>query len=201
MEQVVLLDDNGNGIGYADKAAVHHQATPLHLAFSAYVFNPSGELLVTRRAPTKKTWPGVWTNSCCGHPAPGEELPDAVARRLDEELGISATKIDLVIPNFRYRAVMPNGIAENEVCPVYRVRVTGVPRPDPAEVAAFMWSSWETFVASVGGRERGLSPWCRAQVGELDALGPAPEQWPVASNVELPPAARNAQPAVGGSLA
>ena len=190
VEHVVLVDDEGNRIGTTDKATVHHQSTPLHLAFSAYVFNPRGELLLTRRAATKRTWPSVWTNSCCGHPAPDEELPHAVARRLWHELGLSATAIDLVLPRFRYRAEMSSGIVENEICPVYRVRVDGVPTPEPKEVSDAQWVAWETFVSEAMNDGIAMSPWCREQIVELTRLAADPRRWRVAGADELPPAAR-----------
>jgi isopentenyl-diphosphate delta-isomerase len=120
VEAVVLLDEQGGQSGALSKSVVHHRGTPLHLAFSCYVFNDRGELLLTWRALSKLTWPGAWTNSCCGHPLPGEGIYRSVARRLRAELGIEAVRTDLVLPGFGYRASMGNGIVENEICPVFR---------------------------------------------------------------------------------
>jgi isopentenyl-diphosphate delta-isomerase len=189
-EKVVLLDEAGRAIGSQDKATVHHASTPLHLAFSSYVFDFDDRLLLTRRALTKRTWPGAWTNSCCGHPLPGEAPEDAVRRRLTDELGLTATEVGLVLPEFRYRAEMPDGVVENELCPVYRVRCTGEPTPDPAEVAEYRWVDWAELGDPDARAE--LSPWCVLQLNELELLGPVPSEWPLAEAGLLPPAARMA---------
>ena len=128
-ELVVLVDDGGAAIGVAPKASVHGADTPRHLAFSCYVIDASGRLLVSRRATTKPTFPGVLTNSLCGHPGPGESLPDAVCRRAGSELGLDLAgwPIRLVLPQFSYAAEM-NGVVENEACPVFVVTVPdGIP--------------------------------------------------------------------------
>ena len=128
-EEVVLLDEDGGAIGSAPKSSVHGLDTPLHLAFSCHVRNSAGLVLVTRRAVGKQSWPGVWTNSFCGHPKPAERLLDAVRRRADFELGIELDDIEVALPLFRYRANDASGIVENEVCPVYLAASDDEPVP------------------------------------------------------------------------
>src|SRR4051794_9130986 len=166
VEEVVLLAADGTPIGTAPKAEVHTDHTPLHLAFSCYVFDDEHRLLVTRRAESKRTWPGVWTNSACGHPAPGEEVADAVVRRLKTELGLSVERVWPILPDFRYRAVMPNGVVENEICPVFRASVPSGTEPAPAadEVAEHVWVPWTDFSSRVLSGRFDVSPWCRLQV-------------------------------------
>jgi isopentenyl-diphosphate delta-isomerase len=189
-EHVILLDEAGNSIGLADKATVHHEDTPLHLAFSCYLFDADGQLLLSQRALDKKTWPGVWTNSCCGHPAPGEALAGSVRRRLRDELGVHARAVDLVLPRFRYRAVMDDGVVEHEMCPVFRAYTDDQPAPNPDEVADFRWTPWQRLIAQVSTAQFSVSPWCRLQLAQLITLGPQPANWPVADHGDLPPAAR-----------
>ena len=189
MENVVLLDETGSACGTASKAAVHNIETPLHLAFSAYLFNESGQFLLTRRAESKHTWPGVWTNTCCGHPLPGEPVADGVRRRLRQELGIGAVELTLVLPRFRYQARMANGVLENEVCPVYAAYADLPPDPDPAEVAEIRWVDWAEFRAAVRDGRQPVSPWCAMQLAELTTLGPRPLDWLPADAADLPPAA------------
>ncbi|MFG2071625.1 isopentenyl-diphosphate Delta-isomerase [Nonomuraea maritima] len=189
-EHVVLVDRAGHSLGTAPKKSVHCQETPLHLAFSSYVFDSEGSVLLTRRADHKLTWPGVWTNSCCGHPLPGEALHEAVTRRLSYELGLKVSRIDLVLPTFAYRAVMDNGIAEHELCPVYRVMVDAPARPNAEEVGAVRWMPWKEFADGVESGLLAVSPWCREQVPLLMELGADPLAWVPASTADLPPAAR-----------
>jgi len=166
-ELVVLLADDGTPIGSAPKATVHHANTPLHLAFSCYVFDETGRLLITQRALDKPTFPGVWTNSVCGHPAPDEDLADAVHRRTKQELGITLRDLTVVLPDFRYDATMPNGVRENEICPVFTAVTKDEPVVDPAEVEAVDWVDWTHFRDSVLAGQRDVSVWCAQQVAEL----------------------------------
>ncbi len=189
-ELVVLLDEDGHAVGTTPKATVHHRETPLHLAFSCYVFDRAGSLLLTQRAWHKPTWPGVWTNSVCGHPAPGEDLRAAVRRRAADELGLGLTELRLVLPGFRYAATMTDGMRENEMCPVLVAVADDAPRPDPAEVAATAWVPWAGFRDDVLARSRDVSPWCRDQVGLLAAAETAPARFADGDPARLPPALR-----------
>ncbi|BDI24156.1 isopentenyl-diphosphate Delta-isomerase [Herbiconiux sp. L3-i23] len=168
-EQVVLLDAAGSPIGIAPKASVHDDATPLHLAFSCHVSDAEGRLLVTRRALHKRTWPGVWTNSFCGHPGPDEAMEDAVRRRGRDELGIELEDLRLVLPDFRYRAVDASGVVENEVCPVYRARIATPLSPNHLEVMDYEWVDEREFAPVVAAATFAFSPWLALQFPELAA--------------------------------
>ena len=176
-EHVVLLDERGRPSGTMAKTNAHHHATPFHLAFSCYVVGPDGRLLLSRRALTKRTWPGWWTNSCCGHPQVGETLRAAVIRRLDEELGLVPLDLDVAIADFAYRAAMPDGTTEHELCPVLIASVAGQPVPDPTEVDDVEWVSWPTLVQRACREPQTLSPWCVEQVSQLTDAGLVPGEW------------------------
>ncbi len=167
-ELIVLVDDEGNAIGSAEKWSSHHADTPLHLAFSCYVFDDAGSFLMTRRALPKKVWPGVWTNSVCGHPAPEESMIAAIQRRLQYELGMSAGDIQVALPEHLYRAPPFDGIVEYEFCPVYVARATSDPQPNPLEVGACAWTDWNAFVADAEADTNDTySWWCKNQLKEL----------------------------------
>lgn len=168
-EQVVLVDDAGTPIGTADKATVHGAHTPRHLAFSCYGFRADGRLLVTRRAHDKATFPSVWTNTACGHPAPGETPAQAATRRLRYELGVQPRELTMALPDFSYRA-FDGTVEENELCPVLVCRIDDDPQPRADEVGEWAWWSWAQFLAAAADPESGLSPWSREQAPLLDAV-------------------------------
>lgn len=194
VEQVVLLSESGEPVGTSPKSTVHTMQTPLHLAFSCYLFDASGRLLLTRRALHKIAWPGVWTNSFCGHPAPGEAMADAVRRRAAQELGAEISQLREVLPDFRYRAVDAGGIVENEVCPVFVATVRprdGGPAPgavvsasgsgselldpSPDEVCDWSWVDPHAAAEAVAALPQTYSPWLVLQLADvLSALEAAP---------------------------
>jgi isopentenyl-diphosphate Delta-isomerase len=164
-EDIVLVNLTGKEIGTALKLPSHCEITPLHLAFSCYVFNDKGEFLATQRAHTKKVWPGVWTNSVCGHPAPGESMHDAINRRLEYELGMTASGIETLLTRYIYKTPPYNGIIEHEFCPVYIARATSDPQPNPMEVEAYKWMKWQDYVkqAEADAKDK-FSWWCKDQL-------------------------------------
>ena len=173
-ERVVLLDEQHRPIGSRLKSEVHHADTALHLAFSVHVLDDDDCMLLTRRAVTKRTWPGVWSNACCGHPGPGEDPSDAVRRRLAHELGLLADSLVLTLPDFAYRARDAGGVVENEVCPVFVAHVAGhqpVPVPDPAEVTEWAWLPRAQASALARQHPWLLSPWAVLQFEQFDEPG------------------------------
>ena len=166
-DMIVLVDENDRPIGTAPKLAAHGAETRLHRAFSVFLFDSSGALLLQQRALTKKTWPGVWSNSCCGHVMLHETVENAARRRIRFELGLPRPKLQVVLPGFRYRAEK-DGVVENEICPVLVGFIDAVPRPNPSEVDGIRWVPWHRFVSEVKQPDSGYSPWAVEEVLLLD---------------------------------
>lgn len=167
-ELVVLVDDQNNVLGTSPKRTVHQATTPLHRAFSCYLFRADDRrLLLQQRSSKKKTWPLVWSNTCCGHPGPGESNLDAARRRLRAELGLAPTVLEEMAP-YRYCFVR-DGIMENEICPILAGMVDVEPRLNAAEVEAVRWVDWNGFLAEVARPGSGYSEWCIEQVAILQA--------------------------------
>lgn len=168
-EWVVLVDEENRELGLASKREVHHAATPLHRAFSLFLFDADGRTLLQRRALGKRTWPGIWSNGCCGHPGPGETTLEAATRRCLEELGAAPIDAWVALPDYRYRAEL-DGVVENEICPVVVARIDPERlRPDPDEVEETRWMSWEEFFEDVSARPGGWSPWAVEEARRLAA--------------------------------
>lgn len=168
VELVVLLDDEGQPIGSADKATIHTAETPLHLAFSCHLIDDDGRVLLSRRALSKLTWPGTWTNAFCGHPGPGEDPTEAIVRRAEQELGTRVDSIEPAIPDFRYRAVDDSGVVENEICPVFTARIRAELDPRPDEVSAWAWARPEDVRTAVDATPFAFSPWMVEQVPRME---------------------------------
>jgi isopentenyl-diphosphate delta-isomerase len=170
IEEIVFVNEDGTPTGETGpKLESHTASTQLHLAFSCYIFRPSdNRFLVTQRAKTKKVWPGVWTNSVCGHPKPGETVEEAIHRRAKDELGIQSIKsITCVLPEYRYTTPPYNGIIENEFCPVYVAYVSADIKRNPEEVEEFRWVEWPEYVRMLTEGFYPMSFWAKDQYQQL----------------------------------
>lgn len=158
-ERVILVDAGDAPIGTAGKLEAHERGA-LHRAFSVFAVNARGEILLQRRAAAKYHGGGLWSNSCCGHPRPGEPTAEAARRRLQEELGIDCP-LQRVF-SFTYRAQMPGGLTEHEIDHVFAGRIECDPRPDPAEVEAWRWATPEEILRSLRAEPSAYTPWFEA---------------------------------------
>ncbi len=139
MTKVILVDANDNPIGYREKLEVHEQGL-LHRAFSIFIFNAKGEMLLQQRALNKYHSGGLWTNTCCSHPLPGEDTLSAARRRLKEEMGFE-TSIEKVF-DFVYKADFENGLTEYEFDHVFAGEYEGIIDFNTEEVMGFCYRNF-----------------------------------------------------------
>lgn len=157
-EAVVLVDDQDCPIGTAGKLEAHRDGGRLHRAFSIFVFDHSARLLLQRRAAGKYHFALRWSNTCCGHPRPGEKVANAASRRLFEEFGF-AVKLNPV-GSFAYRAVDAlSGLTEHEFLHVFVGRYEGSLRPDPAEITQWRWVDINALRAELRSAPGEFTPW------------------------------------------
>ena len=178
MEQLVLVDRDGQEIGTAEKMAAHQGAGRLHLAFSILVFNQRGEVLLQRRADCKYHFAGLWSNTCCGHPRPGEGVLEAGERRLKEEFGLQLRlhRSGQLI----YEANdASSGLMEHEYLHVLWGRYpenAGEPQPDPAEIGAWEWRELEELQRVLKLSPERYAPWLPLVLSDLSSLDPMQSQ-------------------------
>jgi isopentenyl-diphosphate delta-isomerase len=162
-ERVICVDESDILVGDAEKIAAHTTGA-LHRAFSVFLFDQKGRLLMQRRSLGKYHAAGLWANSCCGHPRPGEETHEAAIRRVREELGIPVS-IEKGF-RFRYYTEMDNGLVENEVVHMLFGRFSGPVYPDPSEVSEIVWHEVEEIVDGAEDTQNRLAPWFRIYLKE-----------------------------------
>jgi len=157
-EYVILVDENDNMVGTAEKMDAHINPR-LHRAFSIIIFNSKDEVLIQKRALDKYHTPGLWANTCCSHPRPGEELEAAAHRRLQEEMGFD-TALARVF-SFIYEAKFENGVTEKEYDHVLFGRWDGTPIKNPAEVADYKWIAKNALTEDIKKNPEIYTPWFR----------------------------------------
>ncbi|WP_440940911.1 isopentenyl-diphosphate Delta-isomerase [Immundisolibacter sp.] len=158
LEQVQLVDLQDRPIGRAEKLDAHRRAL-LHRAFSVFVFDPAGRLMLQRRADTKYHSGGLWTNTCCGHPRPDRPLVAEATRRLREEMGFECPLTP--VGSLQYQLPVPGDLIEHELDHLLCGRFQGEPVPDPAEASAWRWLAWPELLAEVARAPDGFTPWLR----------------------------------------
>lgn len=165
-EQLILVDETDREIGTLSKGECHDGDGILHRAFSVFLFDPRGRLLIQRRAGEKRLWPQYWANSCCSHPRAGEDMNTATERRMHEELGVAAELVYLY--RFRYQAHYEELGAEHELCWVYIGRTAeGEVRPNPSEIAEWRFLPTDEVDALVADQDAPVAPWFRLEWREL----------------------------------
>lgn|SRR5574341_756339 len=153
--RVILVDQRDNAVGEAEKLDAHRSGA-LHRAFSVFVLDPEGRVLLQRRAQSKYHSGGLWSNTCCGHPRPGEDTQAAAVRRLEEEMGFRCALTPL--GTFVYRAQLGT-LVEHEYDHVFVGRFDGSPTPDPAEVAEWRWVRLDELEAGLAAHPEHYTVW------------------------------------------
>lgn len=155
-EQVVLVDSRNHEVGVMDKSEAHLLGK-LHRALSIFIFNSKGELLLHRRALGKYHSSGLWTNTCCSHPRPGENIADAAVRRLKEEMGMNVLMMELF--SFIYKAELGNGLYEHEADHVFVGKSDENPKPDPNEVMEWKWMNTDAISNDIDDHPNNYTIW------------------------------------------
>lgn len=162
-EQLILVDSSDRVVGYGSKGEIHEGQGQLHRAFSAFLFDRKGRLLLHRRSGEKPLWPFFWTNSCCSHPRRGERLEGAVRRRLQEELGVTASALQRVY-SFEYHASFDDSGSEHELCHVFLARsVDDEIHAHVGEIAEWRWYEAAEVDSLLGDDDAATTPWFRQE--------------------------------------
>ena len=167
-EELILVDADDNETGFISKAEAHDGGGVLHRAFSLFLFNEKGELLLQQRADSKRLWPGYWSNSCCSHPRRGESMEVATRRRLQDELNIGA-ELEYVY-KFSYTADFGEAGSENELCHVFLGRILGDVHANDHEIAATRFVSAADLESEMNGSPETFTPWFRMEWDEMTGI-------------------------------
>ena len=158
--EVILVDEKDNEVGRAEKISAHSGPGRLHRAFSVFILNDQGEVLLQRRAPSKYHSPGLWANACCSHPQPGEDLECSARERLQEELGFTTaiSRIGTVLYHLR----LMQGLVEHELDHVFIGVYNGQIDPNPSEVSEYRWVEIASLIADLAAHPDSYAPWLGA---------------------------------------
>ncbi|MFH0714612.1 MAG: isopentenyl-diphosphate Delta-isomerase [Candidatus Diapherotrites archaeon] len=162
-EELILVDAADQPVGTAEKLEAH-RAGKLHRAFSVFVFNSKGEMLLQKRASTKYHSPNLWTNACCGHPRLGETIAQAAHRRLGEEMGFDCTLKELF--HYTYKVKLDKGLRENEFLHVLAGKFNGKIAPNAEEAGDWKWEKFDNVVRNAHSDAEQYTPWFKISVND-----------------------------------
>ena len=166
-EELILVDRDDNPLGHLSKASCHDGGGVLHRAFSLFLFDADGRLLLQQRSDAKRLWPAYWSNSCCSHPRRGESMATATARRLNDELGIGAPLEHVY--SFCYTASYGDIGSENELCHVYLGRIDDAVVPNGSEIRAIRFVAADVLGEELANAPDRFTPWFKQEWQELVA--------------------------------
>lgn len=169
LTKVILVDEQDRETGWMEKMQAHVEGK-LHRAFSVFIFNSRGEMLLQQRAIEKYHSGGLWTNACCSHPGPGEDTTAAAQRRLQEELGF-VTPVEKLF-DFVYRAEFGNGLTEYEFDHVFTGVYDGEIRFNPQEVKAVAWLRLDEIRRAILEYPEEYTPWFKLAFPKLETWHP-----------------------------
>ena len=171
-EQLILVDEQDREIGQLDKERCHDGAGLLHRAFSVFLFDGQGRLLVQQRAAGKRLWPGFWANSCCSHPRFNESLELAAKRRVQEELGMAIHQVQ-PIDAFVYQAHFGDLGSEHEYCHILFAQTTDSPHINQTEIAQIEWLHADQVRRSLRENQERWTPWFKLEMALLEEKHPS----------------------------
>jgi len=162
---VILVDERDEPVGIMEKLEVHQKAL-LHRAFSIFIFNSKGEMLLHKRAANKYHSGGLWSNACCSHPRPGEDTLTAAHNRLQEEMGFT-TELSKTF-SFIYKAPFDNGLTEHEYDHVFTGTYNGIVQPNPQEVSDYCYQSVEAIKSNIIMQPGNFTEWFKIALPKLE---------------------------------
>jgi isopentenyl-diphosphate delta-isomerase len=162
-QEIILVDEDDNQIGFETKLRAHEGGGKLHRAFSIFVFDATGKLLLQRRAKKKYHFGGLWTNTCCSHPKKGEKIQDATHKRLRQEFGFDTQLREIF--SFLYRASdVESGLTEHEFDHVFYGEFNGEPRPNPDEIEDWEWVDLTELMKDLESNPQSYTPWFKIAI-------------------------------------
>lgn len=167
IDELILVNSNNDIVGYMDKESAHDGSGVLHRAFSVFLRNAKGEILLQKRSRQKRLWPDFWSNAVCSHPRKGEESDTAAHRRLQEELNTDTSLQYLY--SFEYQARFGELGSEHEFCNVYWGIYDTLPTPNPDEISELMFIAPDDLSRRIDSKPEDFTPWFKMEWQKINA--------------------------------